>query len=124
VRVLIDTHILLWALTDPGRLSVSSRGRLEQSEVYVSAASIWELAIKSALGRIACDPGQVADAIEPVGFRHLPVTAHHAGQVARLAPLHRDPFDRMLVAQAVCESLPLLTRDEALRPYGDFVMLD
>jgi PIN domain nuclease of toxin-antitoxin system len=120
-RVLVDTHVLLWALLDPDRLGPETRDELEHGEVFVSAASIWELSIKSAAGRIDCDPAQVADAVEAVGFKHLPITAAHAAQVARLVPIHRDPFDRMLVAQAGCDSLVLLTRDHALADYGDFV---
>jgi len=121
--VLCDTHILLWALADPSRLPRDARACLERAEVFVSAASVWEISIKAAMGRIDCDPAQVADAIEAVGFRHLPVTAAHAARAFTLPKIHRDPFDRMLVAQAMCESLPLLTSDGALAAYGDVVRI-
>jgi PIN domain nuclease of toxin-antitoxin system len=123
LRLLIDTHLLIWSLLDPSRLLPATRHRIETGEVFVSAASVWELSIKAARGRIACDPAQVADAIEPLGFRHLPVTAMHAAAVACLPALHRDPFDRMLVAQAISEQIPLLTRDTKLTAYGKFVEL-
>ncbi len=122
-RVLCDTHILLWALAAPDRLPRDARACLERAEVFVSAASVWEISIKAAMGRIECDPAQVADAIEAVGFRHLPITASHAARVFTLPAIHRDPFDRMLVAQALCESMPLLTSDGALAAYGDVVRL-
>jgi PIN domain nuclease of toxin-antitoxin system len=119
--VLCDTHLLLWALSAPERLTREARACLERAQVFVSAASIWEISIKAAMGRIECVPAQVADAIEAVGFQHLPVTAAHAARVFTLPAIHRDPFDRMLVAQALCESMPLLTADGALSAYGDFV---
>lgn len=122
-RVLCDTHLLLWTLVEPERLSSRARARLETCEVFVSAASIWELAIKARLGRIACDTGQVADAIEAVGFRHLPITAAHAARVANLPAVHQDPFDRLLVAQGQCEGMRLLTADSALADYGNDVEL-
>ena len=120
-RVLCDTHILLWALAEPERLSRRAIETLEQSEVFVSAASIWEIAIKAGIGRIVCDPDQVADAVESVGFRHLPVLAEHAARVAKLPLVHRDPFDRLLIAQGQCEGMPLLTADETLAAYGSDV---
>jgi PIN domain nuclease of toxin-antitoxin system len=121
--VLCDTHLLLWALSDPARLPRDARACLERAEVFVSAASVWEISIKASMGRIDCDPAQVADAIEAVGFRHLPVTAAHAARVFTLPAIHRDPFDRMLVAQALSESIPLLTSDGALAAYGDVVRM-
>ena len=121
--VLCDTHILLWALSEPERLPRDARAYLERAEVFVSSASVWEISIKASMGRIECDPAQVADAIEAVGFRHLPITAAHAARVFTLPAIHRDPFDRMLVAQALCESMPLLTSDDALSAYGDVVRL-
>jgi PIN domain nuclease of toxin-antitoxin system len=121
LRVLLDTHLLLWALASPTRLSSKTRRRIQESEVFASAASIWEISIKSALGKLAASPNEVLSAIEPAGFEHLPVVGAHAAHVAKLPLLHRDPFDRLLVAQASVEGLILLTDDDALGGYGAFV---
>jgi PIN domain nuclease of toxin-antitoxin system len=121
VRVLLDTHLLLWALAAPSKLPAMARKQIEVAEVFVSAASIWEISIKSALGKLAADPREVLDAVEPAGFNLLSVTGEHAAKVRELPPLHRDPFDRLLVAQASIEPMILLTNDEALRAYGTIV---
>lgn len=121
MRLLLDTHVLLWALSTPGKLPARFRRELDVSQVFVSAASIWEIAIKAGLGKLEADPLEVLEAVEPSGFELLSVTGAHAARVARLPPLHRDPFDRLLVAQALSEPLVLVTRDEALRGYGELV---
>jgi PIN domain nuclease of toxin-antitoxin system len=121
VRILLDTHLLLWAFARPAKLSAAARKQIDTAEVYVSAASIWEISIKSALGKLAADPADVLAAIEPAGFTLLDVTGEHAAKVALLPPLHKDPFDRMLVAQALIEPMLLLTNDAALRGYGSFI---
>jgi PIN domain nuclease of toxin-antitoxin system len=121
VRVLLDTHLLLWALSQPSKLSSATRKQIVAADVYVSAASIWEIGIKSALGKLAANPSEVLGAIEPAGFSLLPITGEHAAKVAELPLLHKDPFDRMLVAQASLEPMLLLTNDEVLRGYGSFV---
>ncbi len=123
VRLLLDTHLLLWSLADPEKLSAAARKQIAGAEVYVSAASIWEISIKVGLGKLDADPGQILEAIEPAGFMLLPVTAEHAVGVAKLPPLHKDPFDRMLAAQASIEPMILLTNDAALRGYGSFVTI-
>ena len=121
MRVLLDTQLLLWALSQPSKLSPSSRKQIIAAEVYVSAASIWEISIKSAFGKLAANPSEVLAGIEPAGFSLLPITGEHAAKVAQLPMLHDDPFDRMLVAQASVEPMLLLTNDESLRGYGSFV---
>ncbi len=121
MRVLLDTHLLLWALAAPSKLPAMARKQIEAAEVFVSAASIWEISIKSALGKLAADPREVLDAVEPAGFNLLSVTGEHAAKVRELPPLHKDPFDRLLVAQASIEPMILLTNDEALRAYGTIV---
>jgi PIN domain nuclease of toxin-antitoxin system len=118
---LLDTHLLLWALAAPTKLSPATRKQLDSAEVYASAASIWEISIKSALGKLDAAPAEVLAAIEPAGFAMLPITGAHAAKVAELPALHKDPFDRMLVAQALYEPMILLTNDEVMRPYGPFV---
>lgn len=122
-RVLLDTHVLLWALAGHRRLPAEARRLMDEHDVVVSAASIWEVAIKAGLGKLQVDPLAVQQALEPSGFDELPVTAAHAAAVASLPPHHRDPFDRLLVAQALAEHLVLVTTDEQLAPYGDVVRL-
>jgi PIN domain nuclease of toxin-antitoxin system len=123
VRVLLDTHLLLWALAQPAKLSTVARKQIEAADVYASAASIWEISIKSALGKLAADPEEILASIEPAGFNLLPITGEHAAKVAQLPPLHKDPFDRLLVAQAFVEPMLLLTNDDALRGYGSFITI-
>jgi PIN domain nuclease of toxin-antitoxin system len=123
VRILLDTHLLLWALGAPSRLSSAARKRIDASEVYVSAASIWEISIKSRIGKLAADPAEVLDAVPAAGFALLAITGEHAAKVAELSLVHKDPFDRMLVAQASTEPMILLTNDAVLAPYGSFVSL-
>jgi PIN domain nuclease of toxin-antitoxin system len=118
---LLDTHLLLWALAAPAKLPAAARKQIEAAEVFVSAASIWEISIKSALGKLEADPQEVLAAISPAGFVLLPITGEHAAKVRELPSLHKDPFDRMLVAQASVEPMILLTNDEALRKYGTIV---
>jgi len=123
VRLLIDTHLLLWAAASSSRLSRGARALIEDSanEVYYSAASIWEIAIKSALRRkdFRVDVPALLAALPRMGFVELPVTGAHAARVGQLANIHRDPFDRLLVAQSVVEPLTLLTNDALLARYGD-----
>lgn len=121
MRILLDTHLLLLALAAPSRLSSKTRQRIESSEVFASAASIWEVSIKCALGKLQASPAEVLAGIEPAGFDHLDITGAHAAEVVNLPQLHKDPFDRLLVAQALVERMTLLTDDDTLGGYGEFV---
>jgi PIN domain nuclease of toxin-antitoxin system len=94
---------------------------IDRAEVYVSAASIWEISIKSALGKLKISPDTVLKAIEPAGFLMLSIKGEHAARVFDLGMHHHDPLDRLLVAQAQLESMTLLTNDETLSAYGSFV---
>lgn len=124
MRLLLDTHVFLWAVAGSPRLKAPARRLIESADaVHVSAASIWEIAIKARLGKIDADPAQLAACIEPSGFRPLPVSTVHAAGVAALEYHHADPFDRLLLAQALAEPLRLLTADAALAAYSDIVML-
>jgi len=124
MRLLLDTHIFLWAVAGSALLKPPVRRVIESANlVYVSAASIWEVAIKARLGKIEADPDELAAAIDASGFVELPVRASHAAGVARLALHHSDPFDRLLLAQAIAEPLRLLTADAVLAQYSDVVML-
>lgn len=122
-KLLLDTHLLLWVVGEPKKLPAAARKRIDDSEVFVSAASVWEVSIKSAIGKLKADPAELLAEIEPAGFRLLPISGEHAAAVSGLPPLHNDPFDRMLVAQAKTEPLILLTNDAALAAYGDCVEL-
>lgn len=125
MRLLLDTHILLWAAAEPHRLPLTFRARIEsaENEVMFSAASIWELAIKSGLGRISLPIplGELTRSFEERGFSPLSITISHAVVVESLPRHHRDPFDRILVAQAIAEPARLLTVDRALAPYSELV---
>jgi len=123
VRVLLDTHLLLWALSAPARLPAPARRLIQDADVYVSAASIWEISIKAALGKLRADPNEVLAALEPAGFLSLPIAGEHAARVASLPPVHRDPFDRLLIAQALVEPMRLISTDGALQGYGEIVTI-
>jgi PIN domain nuclease of toxin-antitoxin system len=122
MRLLLDTHVFLWSVTASRQLKADTRSYLAAAQaVYVSAASIWEIAIKSQLGKIDGDPEALAEAIEASGFQQLPVSATHAAAVAKLPIHHSDPFDRLLLAQAFSEPLRFVTTDRALAAYGGVV---
>jgi PIN domain nuclease of toxin-antitoxin system len=118
-RLLVDTHALLWWLADDRALSRAAAEAIADpaNELSVSAASIWEIAIKRSLGKVRAPDGLV-DHIADAGFEWLPIRAEHAWRVHELPYHHRDPFDRLLVAQAVCEQVPIISRDPNLAAYG------
>lgn len=125
--LLLDTHVLLWALDAPERLPQAVAAQLESPEttVYFSAASIWEIAIKASLGKIdfSYSPNAIAQAARDTGFVELPVRAEHGAKVAQLPLHHRDPFDRLLIAQSLLLPARLLTADATLVPYTELVRL-
>lgn len=125
MRLLADTHLLLWWLAGGVRLPRRTRAFLADAsnQVYFSAVSIWEVSIKAALGKIEADANEMLVALRSGGFEELPVTGRHASAVMRLPHYHRDPFDRMLVAQSMVESLVLLTDDRVLSQYGATVIV-
>lgn len=118
MRLLLDTHALLWWLEDPALLDEPARRAVasENSLVFVSAASAWEIGIKQARGKLRC-PDDLEEAVSVNRFQALPVTIRHGLLAGGLPPYHADPFDRMLVAQAQAEGLTLVTRDPALGQY-------
>jgi PIN domain nuclease of toxin-antitoxin system len=124
VRLLLDTHIFLWFAGQSARLNAKARYALDNAdEIYVSSVSIWEIAIKFRLGKLKVSPDAMIDLIDRADFKELPVFARHAAAVARLPLYHGDPFDRLLVAQAIFEDLHLVTADRKLAPYSDQVVL-
>lgn len=117
MSLLLDTHVILWWLADDPTLPDDVKDMLDhEPDVYVSAASIWEVAIKQAIGKIA-EPAGLPELIRDAGFRELPISHNHAITAGSLPVIHRDPVDRMLVAQARCEDLTLVTRDPYCQKY-------
>ena len=121
MRILIDTHVLLWCLEDSPKLTAAARRLIEDpdNEIYVSKATAWEIEIKRMLGKLTI-ADDFMERIEE-GFSWLSIELRHIKELRTLPPIHRDPFDRMLVAQAKCESMTLLSHDDILPQYGDFV---
>lgn len=122
MKLLLDTHLLLWAAAHPDRLSAQARELIEapDNELVFSAASLWEIAIKRGLGRsdFRLEPRVLRRALIDNGYVELPITGEHALAIDELAPLHKDPFDRMLIAQASSEGITLLTTDAAVAQYA------
>lgn len=118
MKLLLDTHILLWALADHPSLSAAHRRAIEgqDAELYISAVSIWEIAIKRALGKLNA-PDDLAEVAQSAGCRPLSISMKHAEAAGALPPHHAEPFDRMLIAQAQCEGLTLVTADRAFQRY-------
>jgi PIN domain nuclease of toxin-antitoxin system len=124
LRILLDTHLILWWLADNPSLSEPARVLIGHPEntVFVSAVSLWEIWLKESLGKLRLPP-EFEEHLAAQSFESMPLTAEQTREVAFLPWHHRDPFDRMLVAQARVESLILLTADEQVSAYGDFVRL-
>ena len=118
MRLLLDTHVAIWFFEDPALLSNEARAAIEDpgNDSFLSAASVWEWALKLSLGRISMPAALDVGAVR-AGFEELPVLWAHGRTAAALPPMHRDPFDRMLVAQALAEDLVLITRDPLIRQY-------
>ncbi|MCP9915146.1 type II toxin-antitoxin system VapC family toxin [Cyanobium sp. ATX 6F1] len=115
---LLDTHVLLWWLSGDARLSRAREAQIRAARALVSAASVWEVAIKHQLGKLPVSPQQLIEAIASAGFDLLAIEASHAAATALLPTLHQDPFDRLLLAQAKALKLTLLTADRQLVAYG------
>ena len=125
MRVLLDTHIALWAVVGSKRLAPQARDAiLAADEVFVSTASLWEIAIKHGLGRggMPISSAQALQAFNDAGYRLLDIRPEHALAVERLPPIHNDPFDRILVAQALVEPLTLITRDASVASYSAAIL--
>ena len=120
MRLLLDTHVLLWWLSDDRKLAKNARDIIANpdNDVLVSSASAWEISIKAALGRLEIELDNLENAIVRNSFRPLPIGTQHALTAGRLPNLHRDPFDRMLVAQASVEELRLVSHDRVFERYG------
>jgi len=123
MRVLLDTHIYLWWLEDSPLLSSVARKLIEEAtSVHVSSVSLWEAIVKIGLGRLEADPAELVEGIQGCGFTPLPMTPEHTLALPRLANHHKDPFDRMLLCQALTEPLRLVTADGMLQAYSELVI--
>jgi len=122
MRLLLDTHMFIWCVDDDPKLSDVAWSIIAEADaVFVSSASIWEATIKHQLGKLHVDPERLVEAVSASGFLPLPISLRHAAAINRLPALHRDPFDRLLIAQAISEPLHLLTADEQLEAYSELV---
>ena len=119
MRLLLDTHVFLWATAEPGRLAPSVRQALTAptNSILVSVASVWEIAIKRALGRLDFPLEELDAILARAGFEPLPIAPGHAVAAGGLPRLHADPFDRMLIAQCLTDSLTLVSEDAAIATY-------
>ena len=128
MKLLLDTHILLWAAGEPQKLPVKIRKLIEDEEntLFFSAASIWEIVMKNGLGRsdFQIEPRMFRSALMDNGYLELPITSEHVLFVHDLPPLHKDPVDRILVAQSSIEGMAVLTVDQAVIDYGGTVIID
>ncbi|WFE57445.1 type II toxin-antitoxin system VapC family toxin [Micromonospora sp. WMMD712] len=117
MTLLLDTHVALWAITGDATLGVDFLDQLRHDpDIFLSPVTLWEITIKQGAGKLV-GPPDLAERVREMGFRELPVTHAHAIAAGRLPPHHRDPFDRMLVAQAITEGLTLATRDASIALY-------
>lgn len=124
MRLLLDTQIYLWWLADSRRLSATGRSAIANADVvYISAVSLWEAAVKIGIGKLEADISELYAGVAASEFDELPIRGAHAVALAHMPTHHRDPFDRMLVAQAISEPLRLLTADKLLKRYTDLVDL-
>lgn len=124
MNLLLDTHVALWAITDSPKLTAQARDTFQNAIVWVSAASIWEIAIKHSLGRgdMPVSADEALGYFRASGFRFLAIEPEHAAAVEALPPHHQDPFDRVLVAQALCEPMRLMTHDATVALYSDTII--
>jgi PIN domain nuclease of toxin-antitoxin system len=113
-RYLLDTHLIYWWMTADARLGQTTQGLIETSGIVVSAASVWEMVLKNARGKLPLPQGAITEQLAAQGFLLLPILPRHIEAVRSLACAHADPFDRLLIAQAQDERLTLLTRDAAI----------
>lgn len=122
MQILLDTHIFIWWLKDDSQLSKQARSLIMNADnVYISSVSIWEAAIKIQLGKLDANITELVDSIVNEGFIELPLQAKQVAILAKLPNIHRDPFDRMLIAQSISEPLRLLTSDDILKQYSELV---
>jgi PIN domain nuclease of toxin-antitoxin system len=118
-RILLDTHALIWWLNGDNKLGLNAIEQISnpENDIYVSAATVWEMSIKQQMGKLVA-PEDIESKVEQAGFSALPITLFHGQQAGKLPLHHKDPFDRMLIAQSQAEGLQILTKDEHFPAYG------
>jgi PIN domain nuclease of toxin-antitoxin system len=118
MNILVDTHVVLWWLDDPKKLSGQAHQLIESLEnnVFVSAAVVWEIVIKKSIGKLKA-PDNLLEMLKDEGFIWLPITEQHALRLEQLPPIHQDPFDRIQIAQALTEGFTLITKDKKIVQY-------
>ena len=118
-RILLDTHVLIWWFDGNDKLGLNAREQITnlENDIYVSSATVWEMSIKQQMGKLVA-PEDIEAKVEQAGFISLPISLFHAQQAGRLPQHHKDPFDRMLIAQAQAEGLQILTKDQHFPAYG------
>lgn len=122
MKLLLDTHIIIWSLSEPERISKKTQQYITDAQtIYVSAASIWEIAIKIQLGKLQLDLRAFIKEIDHLGIQELAITWQHAQFIKGLPLHHKDPFDRLLIAQSMSEPLTLLTNDSTLTQYSELI---
>ncbi len=124
MRVLLDTHILLWWLKDDSKLSTDAVNIIENpaNDILISAVNTWEIAFKKSMGRIQIDMNELLKSIKSSGLGVLDIKVNHTCQISNLPYHHKNPFDRMLIAQSIVEPMRLLTHDDTLIQYGKYVL--
>lgn len=124
MKILLDTHVFLWYIKSDRNLTLKSIEMIQNAaEVYVSSASIWEATIKAKLGKLDVKIDDLVGAISASGFLKLSITTEHAAATYKLSDIHRDPFDRLLLAQTITEPLIFLTADKLLQDYSELVIV-
>ena len=122
MRILLDTHVFIWWVEDSNKLSKAARNIIANAdEAYISSASIWEIAIKSKIGKIEVDMNALINTIKKGDFLELPVSVKHAAATLELPDIHNDPFDRILISQAITEPLRFISADKKLREYSNII---
>jgi PIN domain nuclease of toxin-antitoxin system len=117
-RYLLDTHLIYWWMTADARLGKATQRTIEKSEIIISTASLWEMALKNSKGKLPLPQGSLTEQLEAQGFVLLPILPRHIEAVRSLTCTHADPFDRLIIAQTYDERLTLLTRDAAILELG------
>ena len=119
MNFILDTHLLIWSINEPSKLSKNTLNIVSNTDntIFVSAATLWELQIKKSLGKITL-PDNFSSLLEKGGFELLNIQINHINKIDILPSIHRDPFDRMLIAQSICENIPLVTNDIEIMKYN------
>ncbi|RDB36664.1 type II toxin-antitoxin system VapC family toxin [Spirobacillus cienkowskii] len=124
MKILLDTHIIIWIMQDSKKLTKKARKVIDEAtEIYYSPISIWEIIIKKNLGKLDLNLSELKECLDRNCFRELPLTSEHVITLNELPNIHKDPFDRIIISQALCEPLKLITADVTVKQYSEFIIL-